>query len=152
MTTEPHTVPRVRRFEVAPVPAAVRIGRHFTRSALERRHINPTVIDDAVLVAGELVANAIKATVAAVEAAGAQHRPMPPVPPVAIQVEFDGDVVRIAVEDISPEAPVPQDATDDAENGRGLLLVEALSARWGVRFRVDGKVTWAELSTAPPGA
>jgi anti-sigma regulatory factor (Ser/Thr protein kinase) len=146
VTTEPSTVPRVVRLEVSAIPSAARLGRDIVRGLLGDWRVDRTVIEDAELVAGELVANAIKATTTAVEAAGAQHRPMPP---VAIEVELDGDVVRIGVEDSSPAAPVPQDATDDAENGRGLFLVEALSARWGVCFMVDGKTAWAELLLVP---
>ena len=32
---------------------------------------------------------------------------------------------------------------DDAESGRGLLLVEAISTRWGWYATSDGKVVWA---------
>ncbi|MFD4943574.1 ATP-binding protein [Streptomyces sp. NPDC058409] len=41
----------------------------------------------------------------------------------------------------------------DAENGRGLLLVEAFCLRWGRRADRDGSLTWACLSVteeAPP--
>ncbi len=36
--------------------------------------------------------------------------------------------------------------TEDVEKGRGLLLVEAVSARWGWYFPpdADGKVVWAQ--------
>jgi hypothetical protein len=39
------------------------------------------------------------------------------------------------------------DADDDAENGRGLLLVQAVSVRWGWHFPPDigGKVVWAQI-------
>jgi hypothetical protein len=32
------------------------------------------------------------------------------------------------------------------ESGRGLLLVEALSDKWGVGERVPGKIVWCEFS------
>ncbi len=53
--------------------------------------------------------------------------------------------VVVLVWDASPLPPVPMDADDEAENGRGLLLVQALSARWGWHFPPDmgGKVVWA---------
>ncbi|RLL67122.1 ATP-binding protein [Streptomyces sp. Z26] len=34
---------------------------------------------------------------------------------------------------------------EDGENGRGLLLVEALSDKWGVGTRRPGKVVWCEF-------
>lgn len=39
----------------------------------------------------------------------------------------------------------------DAESGRGLRLVEALAAKWGVAERVVGKTVWAEVATGNQG-
>jgi anti-sigma regulatory factor (Ser/Thr protein kinase) len=53
--------------------------------------------------------------------------------------------VVVFVWDASPQPPAQAaDPGADAENGRGLLLVEALSDRWG-HFGYDGggKVVWA---------
>ncbi len=53
--------------------------------------------------------------------------------------------VVVFVWDASLRPPAPADPGADAENGRGLLLVEALSERWG-HFGYDGgKVVWARL-------
>jgi hypothetical protein len=56
--------------------------------------------------------------------------------------------VVIAVWDGIPQPPVHRDATEDAETGRGLLLVEALSTRWGWHFPpgLGGKVVWAQAA------
>ncbi|GAA1944054.1 ATP-binding protein [Kitasatospora viridis] len=51
----------------------------------------------------------------------------------------------VEVRDEGTGLPRPRPADADATNGRGLLLVEALADRWGVRLRADGKVTWFEL-------
>ena len=53
----------------------------------------------------------------------------------------------IWVWDASPLPPQPADADGDAEHGRGLMLVQALSTRWGWDFpqNLGGKVTWAHL-------
>ncbi|TXS44345.1 ATP-binding protein [Streptomyces sp. OR43] len=40
----------------------------------------------------------------------------------------------------------------DAESGRGLRLVEALAAKWGVAERVVGKTVWAEVATGNRGS
>jgi hypothetical protein len=37
--------------------------------------------------------------------------------------------------------------SDDTENGRGLLLVDTLSTRWGHFLHHGGKVVWALLDT-----
>ena len=57
------------------------------------------------------------------------------------------DTVHIAVLvwDASPQPPVRTHIDDEAESGRGLLLVEAVSQRWGWYTPRDtpGKVVWA---------
>ncbi|MFD7550125.1 ATP-binding protein [Streptomyces sp. NPDC059578] len=45
-----------------------------------------------------------------------------------------------------PRGPVPHEAT----GGRGLMLVESLSDRWGVRGLGIGKTVWFELETGHP--
>ena len=58
-----------------------------------------------------------------------------------------GQVV-VFVWDASPRPPAQAaDPGADAEGGRGLLLVEALSERWGhFGYDGDGKVVWALLA------
>jgi len=55
--------------------------------------------------------------------------------------------VVIFVWDASPLPPVPAEVGDDAENGRGLLIVQAVSAQWGWEFppELGGKVVWAQV-------
>ncbi len=61
---------------------------------------------------------------------------------------------RVEVRDLgSPELPRPQhrDPYDVSEHGRGLDLVEALAAKWGVDARADGlgRTVWFELVWDP---
>ena len=53
--------------------------------------------------------------------------------------------ILILVWDASPQPPVLMDVTDEAEHGRGLMLVEAVSEQWGWYSREDGdgKFVWA---------
>ncbi|MGH3159705.1 MAG: ATP-binding protein, partial [Streptosporangiaceae bacterium] len=54
--------------------------------------------------------------------------------------------VLVLVWDASPQRPVRIDVDDDAESGRGLLLVATVSANWGSYSVLNGghgKVTWA---------
>ncbi|MFE0133496.1 ATP-binding protein [Streptomyces sp. NPDC059037] len=45
----------------------------------------------------------------------------------------------------------PQPPSPEAESGRGLLLVAALSDRWGTDLRpAPCKTIWAEIGTTPP--
>jgi hypothetical protein len=64
--------------------------------------------------------------------------------------------VRICIVDASPLAPKVRSYGEDATTGRGLQLVQSLSAAWGVQPRRPGKTVWVELlvdgsSTLPPG-
>ncbi|WP_165978707.1 ATP-binding protein [Actinomadura darangshiensis] len=65
--------------------------------------------------------------------------------PVRLLLE-DGHTV-VEVEDRSDELPVVHAEDDDAESGRGLLMLSMLVQDWGVRaLAKGGKVTWARLS------
>jgi anti-sigma regulatory factor (Ser/Thr protein kinase) len=60
-------------------------------------------------------------------------------------VELFPDVVRVSVSDRSATPVQPRPATPDAESGRGLSLVEALSSNWGIITRTVGKTVWFEV-------
>ncbi|MFG2842577.1 ATP-binding protein [Kitasatospora sp. NPDC048296] len=55
--------------------------------------------------------------------------------------------LRVAVSDESDALPQPRTASDLAETGRGLQLVEGLTHRWGVDPQKRGKTTWYELDS-----
>jgi anti-sigma regulatory factor (Ser/Thr protein kinase) len=96
------------------------------------------------LVVSELVTNGVRAS----RAMGREA--------VRMWLVSDLGQVVVFVWDASPRLPAQAaDPGADAENGRGLLLVEALSGRWGhFSYDGDGKVVWALLEAAPdaPGA
>jgi hypothetical protein len=50
------------------------------------------------------------------------------------------------VVDQSDEQPSPRSDTDQLGGGRGLKLVEALAASWGVAPDGKGKAVWFELA------
>ena len=54
--------------------------------------------------------------------------------------------VAIVVTDPSPLPPVKRDLAGDAECGRGLHIVAAISARWGWRPQGTGKAVFAILT------
>jgi len=54
--------------------------------------------------------------------------------------------VIIAVSDPSPHAPVMKLAPHGSERGRGLQIVESLSAHWGWRAEPHGKAVFAILA------
>ncbi|MDN3029624.1 ATP-binding protein [Streptomyces sp. S.PB5] len=58
--------------------------------------------------------------------------------------------VRIGVVDTCRDVPEVDRPDQNSEGGRGLLLVDALSSRWGYDRHRWGKVVWAELEVPAP--
>ena len=58
--------------------------------------------------------------------------------------DHHGIVIRVW--DGNDQMPTRQEAGPDSECGRGLLLVESLSADWGAYRKAGGKVVWALIS------
>lgn len=68
---------------------------------------------------------------------------------VAVEVAEIGEgLVRVVVTDAGARTvPRPRRSEDDEDHGRGLCLVEAMSARWGTRPSLLGTTVWAEVRT-----
>jgi anti-sigma regulatory factor (Ser/Thr protein kinase) len=124
----------VRRFDVSDrTPGHAR--RH-TAETLSSWDLVP-LIETAELLVSELVTNACRAT------AGWSS----PSSVVAVRLTATDADLFIEVWDANEAAPVCRDPEPDTEDGRGLLLVEALSARWSW-YRPPantGKVVWCSL-------
>ena len=98
--------------------------------------------ENAELLVTELVTNAVKASRAMTQAF-----------PVRLWLVSDSAQILILVWDASPQPPVRMDTSDEAENGRGLMLVEAISEQWGWYFCEDndGKFVWAIVRLSAQG-
>ena len=86
-------------------------------------------MEDAQLVVTELASNAV------VHARS----------PFSVAARAEPFGVRISVHDASPVTPTVREHDPLALSGRGLRLVAAIAADWGVDTTPDGKVVWAEL-------
>jgi hypothetical protein len=106
--------------------------------------VNQERIDDAVLLASELVSNAIAAH-EVIEPRPAHGSLDPDVNLVRMRLLDLGISMVIEVWDASPETPKFIEPSLDAVHGRGLQLVDALSIRWGHYASVPGKVVWCQL-------
>jgi anti-anti-sigma factor len=119
---------------LAPTLSAPAAARAFVQQVCRYWELalpDTTVVDRAVLLASELVANAV--IHARTE--------------LLLRLELRGDWLHLAVRDGSPRllrlvtAPDPK-----ATGGRGLWLVEQLARAWGVNRHPDGgKVVWCTL-------
>ena len=104
-------------------------ARAFVDAALERWGRSELAPESAVVVS-ELATNAILHARAEV---------------FDVSVCLTATGVRISVHDPSPVAPAARRYSSHAETGRGLHLVGALCARWGVDPLPSRKTVWAEL-------
>jgi anti-sigma regulatory factor (Ser/Thr protein kinase) len=107
----------------------------------------PQLTEDVDTITSELVTNAI---IASRDKAPEGTEPVA----VTLRATVEGGELRIRVWDPDPTPP-PGGALpgDDAENGRGLFIVNALSSRWGWYPAPNGgKFVWSALSldTLPP--
>jgi anti-sigma regulatory factor (Ser/Thr protein kinase) len=104
-------------------------ARHFVADTLRRWGYAGTLVDDAQLLVTELATNAV------VHARSTFS--------VVARAKESG--ICVSVRDASPVEPTLRDHSPTAPSGRGLHLVAALSANWGVEVTADGKTVWAEL-------
>jgi anti-sigma regulatory factor (Ser/Thr protein kinase) len=129
---------RMSFIELAPLPSAVPCARLHAVHVLRDWELRD-LADDTALIVSELVTNAITASAV-----------LPDRPPVSLRLITGGRSLRIEVQDHSPADLRPEvEASDDAEHGRGLGVVAALSTRCGSeRPAVNRKIVWAELALA----
>ncbi len=122
------------RVEAASGPEVVRAARALLRSVLDLWDCEDP--DDAgALLTSEIVTNAVR------HAAGVLAMQLD----VSLDVSLADGVVRVAVEDSASAQPAVRAAGAEDIGGRGLLLVEALAARWGSTPTERGKVVWFEF-------
>lgn len=123
--------------ELGALPGAVPCARLHARQVLWEWQLADRA-GTAELLVSELVTNAVQACSGL--AAG--------VAAVRLWLCSDRRRVVIQVWDPSPQRPARRDADPQAEYGRGLLLVESLSAGWGLHQPPGsgGKVVWAVVA------
>ena len=108
----------------APREARIAIARFLSKAQLSQ------LTEDAQLLASELVTNAVR------HASG----------PIDVRAYVRDGFLRLEVGDSCvDEAPNPRQALADDEDGRGMELVDKMSARWGWRACGHVKVVWLDL-------
>ena len=123
----------LRRFECR--PDSVRAGRTFVADILEQWGVGPEDpaapgVDDILLVASELLTNALKACDG----------------DITVELKGHRDRIELSVEDDCPAPAMVRQAGPSDLGGRGLRIVDALTVRWGQRRVTRGcKQVWCEM-------
>jgi anti-sigma regulatory factor (Ser/Thr protein kinase) len=139
---------------------AVRQARNVVQEVLGNWQANE-IFDDVVLVASELVANALRHGLHSLSSDSAVTSLVEP-ENVRISLVSTGSHVICAVTDPSDAPPVRRSVDPMAGSGRGLQLVESLSLCWGWTVldgyedgssagAVQGKSVWAIFPFHEPG-
>lgn len=113
--------------------ASAALVRNSIAEDLAARAVSADSIADVVLVASELVGNAVVHT-------GAERADE-----LAIAWDVEPDAVVVRVADRSDTPPRLRRSDDRLTGGRGLAIVAALSTDWGVLQSPSGKQVWARV-------
>ena len=126
---------RLITFVFPSIPESVRVARYYVRAALAFHELDKYA-DDAAIVTSELVTNAV------------QHVCGNGGKTIGVTLARAGSpvAVTVVVSDSSPDGPVKGNTPAGSERGRGLQIVEALSAHWGWRPEDGGKAVFAVLA------
>ena len=127
--------PRLIALALPGTPDSVPIARRRVRAALGLHGLSEYA-EDAEVITSELAANAV------------QHACEDGTRTIRVILTHAGTpaAVTVAVSDSSPQVPVRRETPAGSEQGRGLQIVEALSAHWGWRCAGGRKVVFAVLA------
>ena len=130
--------PRLIAFVLPGIPGSVPAARFHVRAALGFHGLGEYA-NDVEAITSELVTSAVRHVCDdGTETIG-----------ITLARAWSPATVTVVVSDSSPEGPIRRDAPADSERGRGLQIVEALSAHWGWCEQDGGKAIFATLA---PGA
>jgi anti-sigma regulatory factor (Ser/Thr protein kinase) len=139
--------PLSNSLELGALPTAVPCARLHARQLAWEWGLSG-IAETIELLVSELTTNSVQAM------AGHDAQPA-----IRLRLLSDNARVRIEIWDADPRPPTPKDPSADgmpdleAESGRGLFLVAALSDRWAwvTTQEPAGKTVWCELDIAPLG-
>ncbi|MHB8681353.1 MAG: ATP-binding protein [Acidimicrobiales bacterium] len=128
--------PAQARWSLPHRPASVGEARSVVRRFVTELGEAGPEVHDAALLVSELISNALA------HSGDDRHD-------IELELLAGDGVLHIEVRDHAAAPPVPQDARPDSEAGRGLLIVDRVSSRWGWAT-VDGssKRVWCDVPCA----
>ena len=131
--------PRLTAFVLPGIPESVRVARSRVRAALGFHHLDQYASDAAIITSELFFSNVIQHVCGdGAETVG-----------VTLVHGRNPEAVTVIVSDSSPKGPAMRRAPAGSERGRGLRIVEALSAHWGWYPEDGGKAIFAILAKGP---
>jgi anti-sigma regulatory factor (Ser/Thr protein kinase) len=118
--------------------ASAALVRHQLCEDLRRAGVSQPTIDEVMLVASELLGNAIR------------HTPHVPDNVLEVSWKLDETGVTVGVDDNSTKPPQRRTPSPHEPAGRGLRIVDALTDGWGVIPHKAGKRVWAHVPNGSP--
>ena len=120
-------------------------ARRYTRSFLDSCHgMSQITAETAELLVSKLVTNAVRFSGDPARALRYSERTDAGL--ISLSLRHFREGLLIEVYDTDNDPPIRSDADDDAENGRRLMLVDALSKEWSYFFPLGGgKVVYCFL-------
>jgi anti-sigma regulatory factor (Ser/Thr protein kinase) len=113
-------------------PDSTPAARAFLSRLLDGWGLPEEVIDDASLLATELLSNAVR------HGAGT----------VTLRVEVEDGVVQVSVHDDAAGLPAVQETDQSSVGGRGLFIVQCVADQWGTDVGDPGKTVWFRLKAS----
>ena len=132
-------------FALVTLPTSPFWARRYTRSFLDScRAITKSTAETAELLVSELVTNAVRFSGDPARKLRYSERANASLISLSLRHFREGLLIEVYYTDSNP--PIRSNPDDDAENGRGLILVDALSKEWSYFFpEGGGKVVYCFL-------
>ena len=120
------------------IPESIPAARAFAEQTLEAWQVTGRV-DDVRLCVSELASNAVNHGSRTDNGGHVFH----------VRIDADDTLIRVEVEDDDPlSTPHVREPGEGETGGRGMLIVETLSAAWGYESHdEEGKAVWTEFLT-----
>ena len=120
--------------------ASAAFVRRQIEADLSAHDVSPETVDTVLLVASELVGNAVRHSTPSGDGT------------IDVQWDLDGDFVTVRVCDATSELPRRREPQPHEPDGRGLSIVEAVTDSWGAEVIRGGKHVWARIAVQYQGA
>jgi anti-sigma regulatory factor (Ser/Thr protein kinase) len=121
--------PRILEIALPPDPRSAADARHAVAAYCRARGVREDLLQVGVLVISELVTNVV----------------LHAATPMIVWAEYEDSTLTLAATDGDTALPALLAPDDTHEGGRGVAIIDQLSASWGLTRTGLGKVIWVTL-------